>query len=214
VGDQGLILDIGGVVIRTPFELLGPIERQRGLPDRTLGPRGPFDGGADLEFAQVGDGTLTERAYWQRRAELAATHLGTAPDTRSLMHVLFDLPVDEIVRPQTAELAARAREAGFPVGFLTNDLADFHGDEWLTTMPILGGGEHLVDGSLTGFLKPHRRAYELGAAALGLPPDQIVFVDDQPANIAGARDVGLQTVWFDVRDPAASVAAAWAALTR
>ena len=213
MADRGLLLDIGGVVIRTPFELLSATERRAGLPTRSLGGRGPFDEEGDGEFSQVAAGTLTERAYWQRRAAAAAPHLGSAPDTRSLMLRLFDLPFDELLRSETVALATRAREAGHPVGFLTNDLADFHGDEWLRTMPILDGGQHLVDGSITGYLKPHPKAYELGAAALGLPPAQVVLLDDQPANIHGARARGMDAVWFDVRDPEASVVAAWEALT-
>lgn len=129
------------------------------------------------------------------------------------MQRLFERPFDELLRPETVALAERARRNGHPVGFLTNDLADFHGDEWLHTMPILAGGKHLVDGSLTGSFKPDARAYELGARKLGLPPEQIVFVDDQPANIQGARTFGLRAIWFDVRDPQGSTEAAWEALT-
>lgn len=213
MADRGLLLDIGGVVIRTPFELLAIAEEHRGLPVGSLGGRGPFDPGGDSDFAEVARGTSAERAYWQRRAERVAPHLGTEPETRSMMLALFDLPHEELLRPETARLAETAREAGHPVGFLTNDLADFHGDEWLQTMPILDGGARLVDGSMTGFLKPDARAYELGADALGLPPERVVFVDDQPMNIEGARTFGLVTVWFDVRDPQASIDRAWAALT-
>lgn len=210
---RGLLLDIGGVVIRTPFELLGAAERAADLPPNVLGARGPFDEAGDPEFAEVAAGTLTERAYWQRRAERAAADLGTQPTTKSLMLRLFDLPFEELLRSETVALAERARRAGHPVGFLTNDLADFHGDEWLQTMPILAGGENLVDGSLTGYLKPDARAYDLGARQLGLPPEQVVFVDDQPANIEGAQTFGLQAVWFDVRDPQSSADAAWEVLT-
>lgn len=213
MADRGLLLDIGGVVIRTPFELLAAAERAADLVPNALGARGPFDEAGDPEFVEVADGTLTERAYWQRRAERAAADLGTQPTIRALMLRLFDLPVDELLRPETAELAERARRTGHPVGFLTNDLADFHGEQWLHTMPILAGGEHLVDGSLTGYLKPDARAYGLGTDKLGLPPEQVVFVDDQPANIQGARAFGLRAVWFDVRDPKGSADAAWDALT-
>lgn len=213
MADRGLLLDIGGVVIRTPFELLDAAEREAGLPVGTLGARGPFDEAGDPEFAEVAAGTRTERAYWQLRAQRAAPHLGIEPTTRALMLRLFDLPFDALLRPETTALATRARRAGHPVGFLTNDLADFHGDEWLRTMPILAGGERLVDGSLTGYLKPHQRAYRLGAEALGLPPEQVIFVDDQPTNIQGAARYGLRPVWFDVCAPQASTDVAWKELT-
>lgn len=213
MADRGLLLDIGGVVIRTPFELLATAEAHRQLSPGTLGGRGPFDPEGDPDFGEVARGTLTERAYWQRRAEQVAPHLGTEPETRSMMLALFALPQERLVRPETVRLADKARATGRPVGFLTNDFADFHGDEWLRTMPILDGGARVVDGSLTGFLKPDPRAYERGASALGLPPEQVVFVDDQPMNIEGARTFGLVTVWFDVRDPQGSVDRVWTALT-
>jgi putative hydrolase of the HAD superfamily len=209
---RGLLLDIGGVLIRTPFELLETAERRRGLPVGALGPRGIFDLAADPEFRQVRDGTLAERAYWARRAERAAGVLDIAPDTRAFMQVLYDLEEDAIVRPEVAGLAADARAAGITVGLLTNDLVDFHGDDWVARISVFHTVDVLVDGSITGDLKPAPEAFRHAIDALGLPPAEIVFVDDQPVNVAGARAIGLQAIEMDVTDPAAAVAAARALL--
>jgi FMN phosphatase YigB (HAD superfamily) len=57
-------------------------------------------------------------------------------------------------------------------------------------------------------LKPDPRAYWLGCEALGLIPDQILFIDDQSRNIDGAGRVGLDALWFDVMQPALSFAEA------
>lgn len=209
---RGLLLDIGGVLIRTPFELLETAERRRGLAVGALGPRGIFDLAADPEFREVREGTLAERAYWARRAERAAPILDTAPDTRSFMQVLYDLEEDAIVRPEVADLAADARAAGIAVGLLTNDLVDFHGDAWVARISVFHTVDVLVDGSITGDLKPAPQAFHHAIDALGLPAGEIVFVDDQPVNVAGARTVGLQAIELDVTHPAAAVAAARAAL--
>lgn len=209
---RGLLLDIGGVLIRTPFELLELAERRRGLPAGALGPRGIFDLAADPEFREVRDGALGERAYWARRAERAAAVLGTAPDTRSFMHVLYDLEEHAIVRPEVVDLAADARAAGIPVGLLTNDLVDFHGDDWVARISVFHTVDVLVDGSITGDLKPAPAAFRHAIDALGIPPAEIVFVDDQPVNVAGARAVGLQVIELDVTDPAPAVAHARTAL--
>jgi putative hydrolase of the HAD superfamily len=205
---RALLLDVGGVVIRTPFELLELTERRRGLEPGALGPRGPFALAADPEFGEVLAGRLTERAYWARRAERAAPLLGSPPDTRSFMQVLFDVPEDQLVRPEVRDLLDDARAAGVPVGLLTNDLHDFHGRAWVDRMPVFGATDATVDGSLTGVLKPDRRAYELALDALGIPAAEVVFLDDQPVNVRGAVAVGLQVVPVDVTAPGAAVARA------
>ena len=66
----------------------------------------------------------------------------------------------------------------------------------------------IADATYTGILKPDRRAYLDCVAKLGLTVADCVFVDDQPANVARARQVDLMTIWFNVREPAASFARA------
>lgn len=206
-----LLLDVGGVVIRTPFELFGHLEAANGLPDGTLGARGPFaDGGddRDVEFARVLGGDLRERDYWRLRAQRAARHLDIAPETSSLIHALFARPEDQLVRPEVRRLVEDARVAGIRVGGFTNDLTDFHGPAWVERMTIFDELDVLVDGSLTGVLKPDRRAYELAVEAMGLAAEELVLLDDQPVNVAGARDFGMRAIQLDPTRPADAVAEA------
>ena len=211
---RGLLLDIGGVVIRTPFELMSAAERAAGLPEGALGPRGVFTPDDDLQFRQVRDGTLRERDYWAQRAAFAAPLLGTPPDTPGLMRRLFDLPDEQVLRAETLALIDEVADDGVHIGLLTNDVGAFHGDGWIESKPFFRQVAAMVDGSDTGVLKPAAAAFEHGIAALGLPREQVVFVDDQPANVAGARAVGLPTVLFDVTDPSGSTARVRAALGR
>ena len=67
------------------------------------------------------------------------------------------------------------------------------------------GFTHHVDLSHTNTLKPHPKAYLLGTDAMGLEPGEVLFVDDQPVNIAGAASAGLLTHHFDVMNVAGSV---------
>jgi putative hydrolase of the HAD superfamily len=209
---RGLLLDIGGVLIRTPFELLDATERRRGLEPGALGSRGLFATVPDDAFARVASGELTERAYWEQRAEATASLLGTAPDTRSFMQALFDHPPDEIVRRGAAELLADARATGLRTGLLTNDLYDFHGDEWVAGIDVFHSVDALVDVSRHGVLKPDPRAYRLGIEAMGLEADQLLFLDDQPVNVAAARAAGLTTIEVDVTAPGDGFAEARALL--
>ncbi len=61
----------------------------------------------------------------------------------------------------------------------------------------------IVDATHTKILKPDPRAYQTCLEALNLPAAACVFVDDQRRNVDGARAIGLETVHFDVADPAA-----------
>ena len=209
---HGLLLDIGGVLIRTPFELLGPTERRLGLAAGALGSRALFSPEPDEAFDRVATGELTERAYWQQRAEAAAPLLGTPPDTRSFMQALFDHPPAEIVRHDAAALLTDARAAGLRTGLLTNDLYDFHGEEWVARIPVFHTVDALVDVSQHGVLKPDPRAYRLGTEAMGLEAEELLFLDDQPVNVAAARAAGLAVIRIHVTAPGEGFAKARAAL--
>ncbi len=195
-----LLLDFGGVVLLTPFELREVAERSLGLAPGGLAWTGPFDPDRDESWRRFQAGEITERDYWAARA---AEH---GLDTRSFMRHFYHPPGDHLVRPEVRALMEAERAAGRPPAILTNDLEAFHGRGWMDAMEVLDLVDVLVDGSVTGVLKPDPRAYAAAVEALGVAPGEIVFVDDQPANVAGAREAGLVAVWFDVTDPAASVA--------
>ena len=55
-----------------------------------------------------------------------------------------------------------------------------------------------------GATKPDPAAYRAVLAELGARPDEVTFVDDRPANVAGAAAVGLRALLFT--DPAALAA--------
>jgi putative hydrolase of the HAD superfamily len=94
-----------------------------------------------------------------------------------------------------------AKAAGLRLGALTNDLAAFHGPGWVERQEHLKLFDIIVDASLTGVLKPDPRAFASGAEALGLPAEQIVFLDDMPWNVEGARQAGLAAVRVPWDDP-------------
>jgi putative hydrolase of the HAD superfamily len=190
-----LLLDFGGPVLLTPFELIGKAEETLG----SISWRGPFDTSSDPEYVRWQAGEITERDYWSARG---------APyglDLRGLMRHFYEPPGDYLVRPAMAELVARHRAAGRVVGVLTNDMHAFHGPEWMEGISVIDQFDFIVDGSITGYLKPDPRAFQLALDAFGGPnPGDVVFVDDQRINLRGAESVGLSTVFFDPTDTTSS----------
>jgi putative hydrolase of the HAD superfamily len=209
---KALVLDFGGPVLRTPFELLRGGEKRAGLAPGALPWTGPFDPSADPDWRRMQRGDITERDYWQRKAEEFAGLAGGEASFRGLMDVLFAGPEEELVRSETRDVVALAKRAGLAVAVLTNDMRAFHGDEWVARMTVLREMDEIVDGSVEHVLKPDPRIYHLVVERLGVDPADCLFVDDQPGNIDGARAVGMSAVWFDVTDPAGSCARTVAAL--
>jgi len=203
---RALVLDFGGVVIKTPFEVVASLERRLGAPAGSLAWYGPFAPERDELWCRMQRHEITERNYWALRAEEAGRLAGAAtPWTPfELMPVVFGGSEDEFVRPEAVETIAAVRAAGLKVAVLTNDLAAFHGTQWYEALTISKSIERLVDASLTGNLKPDPKAYAQILEELGLRPEEALFVDDQPRNVAGAERAGMQTVAFDVTRPAES----------
>src|SRR5699024_3561508 len=87
-----LVLDFGGPVLLTPFELAAD---QPGTPAfellRERGPLAPRDS-PDSGWEAVQDGQVTERDYWSGVAKIWHQTGGAGPDVRSFMDHLFQPP--------------------------------------------------------------------------------------------------------------------------
>lgn len=189
-------------MLLTPFELRHVGERDLGLPPGTFAWTGPFDPAADEDWQVFQSGGMTEREYWARRAEDFAGITGEPATMPALCSHLYSGSEEELVRPEARALIRDAKEAGIPVGALTNDLTSFHDEEWLARMSIIREFDVLVDGRTEGVYKPDPTAYRIILDRMGIPAEGTVFVDDQPVNLRGAEVVGLTPVHLDPTDPA------------
>ncbi|HZD02575.1 MAG TPA: HAD-IA family hydrolase [Actinomycetes bacterium] len=197
---KALVLDFGGPVLRTPFERLRELEASLGVAPGTFDWRGPFDPAADALWRSMQAGELSERAYWASRAVEVAAVSGEA-GVPAMMRRLYAGQEHKLVRPQAGALLVDAHAAGLHTAVLTNDLFDFHDQEWIDGIGFLAEVGCVVDASRHGLRKPTPGAYRLVLDRLGVAADQALFVDDQPANAAGAQALGMAAVWFDVTRP-------------
>ena len=46
-------------------------------------------------------------------------------------------------------------------------------------------------------LKPARESFDAAAAEIGLPPEEILFIDDSQRNVDGARAAGWQAALYE-----------------
>jgi putative hydrolase of the HAD superfamily len=89
---------------------------------------------------------------------------------------------DELV----AEVGAR-----YTVGCLSN-MNSVHWDTTISTWPFVARFDHLFLSYRIGAVKPDREIYDYVIAALGVAPEQIVFVDDNQLNVDGAIEAGIR----------------------
>jgi putative hydrolase of the HAD superfamily len=193
-----LLFDFGGPVLYSAFELRDRAAASMGIdPGELAG--GPFDPD-DEAWQRRRAGALSERDYWAHEA--ARFEL----DVRGYMSHFYEPSGDHLTRPESVALIDEVLAAGRRVGLLTNDLSAFHGPEWREPISVLRRFDPLIDLSHTGYLKPDPQAYAVGIEAMGVDAGDIVYVDDHLDKAAGGEAAGLVAVWFDVTDPAASIA--------
>jgi len=204
---ETVLFDVGGVVVRTPFELTPRLEKRRGLARGTLELDGPFGSGGDARWLDVLSGAESEDAYWRDQAEQLRLLLDLEGDDplQSLIAALFEGTEADFVRPAIVPTLDALHIFGLGTGVLSNHLARFHHPEAIGN--VLSHFDPVIDLSFSPVRKPDQRAYEIALEALGGPdPATVLHVDDLPVHVAGAEAAGLQGFWFDPRDPTHSFA--------
>jgi FMN phosphatase YigB (HAD superfamily)/transcriptional regulator with XRE-family HTH domain len=64
----------------------------------------------------------------------------------------------------------------------------------------------IVDSSKVGAIKPEPKMYEIAQGMAGVPPEEILFVDDSRSNLMAAERFGWHVLWFDDFQPSEAVA--------
>lgn len=194
---RALLFDLGEVVTATQWPLLDRLAADTG---RTLPGRGPLDPDADPLWQRYLHGELSYIGYWHAYAAAAGYE-----NWRGLFRDLGPyMTGDDFAHPAAAALIREARAAGLKLGVLTNDGVGINGREFFANVPLLADFDAFTDARQYGGGKPAPEAYLGAASELGIEPPQIVFLDDVPVNVEGARAVGMEAVLVDPvdREPA------------
>jgi HAD superfamily hydrolase (TIGR01509 family) len=194
-----LLFDLGGVVIDIDFgRALASWAAAAGVPVDTLRARFSFDDA----YQRHERGEIEAAEYF---AALRSSLRIDVPDA-ALVTGWNAIYVDEVpgMRALLATVADR-----FPLYAFTNSNRTHHAFSSARYADVLGTFRRVFVSFELGRRKPERAAFEAIAAAIGVPLDRILFFDDTPANVEGARAIGMRAVL--VRTPV-DVANALAAL--
>lgn len=186
---KALLLDVGDVYMEANWVIFDRFEAHI---RRTVPGRGPMDPAADPDWLRYLDGDIGIDQYWD--AKSAATGFATRLDFWKATVAALG---DDVFAPDAVQLVADARAAGRRVGILSNDLIGFFGRPWVDSRPELAGFDAFVDAAEVGERKPAPGPYRRAAADLDLDPGEVVFLDDTPVCVDGARAVGMIGVHVD-----------------
>jgi putative hydrolase of the HAD superfamily len=207
-GRRTLLLDFGGVIVRTIFECLDDIEHRFDLRPGSLDWTGPLDPARDDGWRAMLDGQITERDYWRERLSALGRLVGRELGMAEVIAATCGADPNRVVRAEAAATIAKAKAAGCRIGVLTNELERIYGRGVVAQFAILREMDAVIDGSRSEVRKPSSDAFAAALAALHSTAEEAVFVDDQLLNVEAAIALGIAGVAFDVREPASSFRAA------
>lgn len=178
-----VLWDFGGVISTSPFEAFNAYEDANGLPRdliRTLNATNP-DTNAWAHFER-GDHTV-EQFVAAFEAEAAAA--GHTVDAVAVLQALRGE-----MRPEVFAMIDAINAAGLMNAGVTNNFAPMEPADWHAKFKVI------IESSRVGVRKPDPRFYELACDALGVRPDECVYLDDLGINLKPAKAMGMTTIKF------------------
>ena len=188
---DGYVFDFGGVISVSPMPKW----------DRTLY---PYCESVGLDRRFVKDGFRKYRRLWdgdqisfRAMYDRIFADAGLPPPDDEVMAEIVRLDkfswVDDL-REDTLELMRALKAAGKKIGILTNQSSDFYHDCYV---PRCGAYRELADAEVISGIervyKPDPAIYRICEERMKLPPERLLFFDDFPENVAGARALGWQS---------------------
>jgi FMN phosphatase YigB (HAD superfamily) len=193
---EALLLDVGYVIIDVTWPAVAAFGKATG---RAVPDPGALPAVDDPLFERRLGGTSTTDGYWDGVARLAGFEGFLA-----MFRALLDTVPDAMIDSDATALISAARAAGKRTGALSNDAYTIAGREFFAGRPEFAQLDVFVDATEIGIRKPAAEAYLRAAAKLGVQPKDVVFLDDTPECVDGARQVGMMSVHVDPSDKAAA----------
>jgi HAD superfamily hydrolase (TIGR01509 family) len=188
---KAFIFDLGAVVFRwRPAVVLARVLPEH-VPDaaRAQALARLFFQGADSPWGRFDRGlvSLPELLAEQSR------HTGLTQD--EVLSVVEAVPEELQPLPETVAWIRQLQAAGHPLFFLSNMPAPY-ADHLEAVQPVMRRFRGGVFSARVQLGKPEAAIFRFALERFGLLPQQAVFIDDHPANVAAARECGLAAVQF------------------
>lgn len=188
---MNLVFDFGGVLFRwQPACLLARV-----WPARAHNPE-VAKALAQRFFADPGgDWHLFDRGLIDSETVTARIAARTGWSSEEVAQVLRAVPDELQLLPETLHLLKDLRRAGHRCFFLSNMPAPY-ADRLEASHPLRTWFEAGLFSGRAKLAKPSPEAFAAAAACFGIVPQDCLLLDDHPANVEAARQVGWQALLF------------------
>ena len=139
-------------------------------------------------------GTVSPRAYYKNILSSLKVNLN---DEEIDEMIEIDFNSWKNINPETVTLMEDVKKAGLLLGILSNLPPSFLA--WAReNIPVFSLPHVGVFSCEVNSIKPEKAIYQKLLSLLGVKAGEIVFFDDVPVNVKGARDLGIETfLWKD-----------------
>lgn len=190
---DAVIWDFGGVITSSPFEAFRRFEKEQGLPEdliRTINSTNPdTNAWALFERSEIGIDDF-DKLF----AEEAAAR-GHDVRGRQIIELLSG-----DIRPSMVEALTRCK-AQAKVGCITNNVSAGEGagmarsaDKAAQVEEVMALFDHVIESSKLRIRKPDPRIYQIACDAMGVDPQNCVYLDDLGINLKPAKALGMRTI--------------------
>ena len=190
---EAILWDFGGVITSSPFEAFSAYEQRNGLPKdfiRGINATNPdTNAWAQFESNQI-DADTFDRLFAEEA--LAAGHSVAGKEVLALL--------SGSIRPRMVAVL-NACKRHYKIGCITNNVKSGAGPGMARSSEkanqiaeIMALFDHVVESSELGIRKPDPRIYQIACEALGVAPENCVFLDDLGINLKPAKAQGMATI--------------------
>jgi len=192
---KAVLFDFGGVFTDSPFHVVHAFGEELGVGAAALTEIvfGSYERDGDHPWHKLERGEIS-----MEQAREAILALGAQRDLKVDIYELFmrmagnNAGADR--RQPLVDRVRALREEGYGTGIITNNVREF-GDGWRGLIPVDELFDFVVDSSHVGVRKPDPRIFGIALAQLpDIAPEEVIFLDDYPANVDAARALGLEAI--------------------
>jgi len=144
-------------------------------------------------IAEDADGYGSKQAIFEKLRQRYPKQIG---ETSNAVDRLFDNFMEHVIlAPDTTTLLDKLDAAAFPYGIVTN--GSIRQKRKLERLGLDHRTSCVFISDVFGTAKPEGAIFLAAAQRLNLPPEEVLFVGDNPVNdIQGAAQVGMHTAWL------------------
>ena len=194
---EGVLFDMGGVVMDSPLHAIARYERAHGLEANAVN-RAIAAAGESGAWARLERGELTAETFCAPFEADCRAH-GVEVSGAAIMAAIAEAGV---ARPMMLEAIRRLRAQRLRVGALTNNWKRAGPEDDVIPHRLKDHFDVFIESRVVGLRKPDPRIYELACRELGVPPERTAFLDDIGGNLKPARALGMSTIKVDTPEQA------------